>query len=291
MKKPAFFFLLLLWCLQLVAQKEVSVAASVDKSVILIGEPLQLTLNATFSNAHAPSFFVIDSLPHFEILGRSKIDTTATTSQTALKQTLTLTSWDSGAWAIPGFVIAGIKKVATKPVVIAVNYTPVSPDKEYNDVKDIIEVEKPPRETWYWYVIGAVLLLLFLSLLFPKKKKEAAAETVIQEGAFKTALKELETLRHKSALDDKAYFTELIQIFRTYLLRSKGIQSLQQTTGDLSQKLQTLALPHGDLKKLVDTLQLSDFVKFAQYQADTAERDGAWNQIKESITAIEPLKQ
>lgn len=291
MKKPFVFFVFLFFCVPLFAQKGNSVSASVDKETILIGEPLELTLSATFSNAHVPSFFVLDSMLHFEIRNRSKVDTQTTAGQTILKQTLTLTSWDSGGWLIPALSIAGLKGPATKPIPINVAYTPVAPGKEYNDIKDIIEVEKPPRETWYWYVIGVVLLLLIGLLLFPKKKKEAVAENRIQEGAYKTALNELERLRSTTSPDDKVYFTQLIQIFRTYLQRGKGIHSFQQTTDDLSRQLQTLSLPHEDLKKLVATLQLSDFVKFAQYNATADEQDRSWYQIKESITAIEQVKQ
>src|SRR5215217_1649997 len=232
MKKPyvlALFFSIS--CLHLFAQKSSAVKASIDKTSILVGQPLQLTLEATFSNPHTPAFFEFDSLTHFEILNRSRIDTVAISGQTTLKQTLTLTSWDSGAWAIPALSLIAAKSVATKPLPVTVTFTPMQPNQDYHDIKDIIDVQKPPRETWYWYVIGAVLLLLFLLLLFPKKKKQDVAEkAVIQEGAYKHALKELETLRTKAALDDKIYFTELIQIFRTYLQQRKGIHSFQQTT-------------------------------------------------------------
>jgi len=47
---------------------------------------------------------------------------------------------------------------------------------------------------------------------------------------------------------------------------------------------------HEDLKKLVHTLQVSDFVKFAQLAVNADEREDAWQEIKKSITAIEPIK-
>lgn len=288
MKKPAALFFFFCWCLQLLAQQATTVAASVDKASILIGEPLQLTLQATFSKPHTPVFFQIDTVPHFEIQYRSKIDTQVVSSKLVLRQTVTLTSWDSGAWAIPPLRLPGVRGVATTAVPVAVTFTPMPPNQDYHDIKDILEVQKPARTTWYWYVIGAILLLLLLLLMFPKKKREAMADaTIAREGAYKQALKNLEALQHKSALDDKTYFTELIQIFRTYLQQRKGIHSFQQTTDDLSRQLQGLALPHGDLKMLVQTLQLSDFVKFARYTVAANERDEAWQEIRKSITAIE----
>lgn len=292
MKKPFVLFLFVLWCGAAVAQKGVTAAASVDKTSILIGEPLQLTLEVTFSKPHAFAFSTLDSLPHFEVLNRSKIDTQATSGQTIVKQIITLTSWDSGAWRIPALSPATVKGVATKPIIINVTFTAASPNQEYHDIKDIIEVQKPPRKTWYWYLVGAVLLLLFVLLLFPKKKKETVPEAAVaKESAYKIALKELDALKNKPGLDDKAYFTDLIQVFRTYLQHGKGIHSFQQTTDDLSRQLQALHLPYADFKKLVHTLQLSDFAKFAQYNAVPGEREQAWEEIRKSIMAIEPVQK
>lgn len=291
MKKPyVLIFVFTFLYVHLFAQKDISVTASVDKSSILIGQPFKLMLEATFSNPHTPSFFQFDTLAHFEVLNRSRIDTQATNGSTVLKQTVTLTSWDSGAWAIQSFTLPG-EKAVTKPLPINVAYTPMQPNQDYHDVKDILDVPKPERHTWYWYLIGAALLLLVLLLVFPKKKKLAVADTVaIREGALRHALRELDDLRVKEALDDKTYFTELIRIFRTYLQQRKGIHSFQQTTDDLSRQLQALQLPHEDFKKLVLTLQLSDFVKFAQLTVQPQEREEAWNEIKKSITAIENVK-
>ena len=290
MKIPPFFLFCLLLCGTLLAQPRNTTNASVDKTTILIGEPLQLTLQATFSNTHAPSFFTIDSLPHFEILNKEKIDTQALNGQTILEQKITLTSWDSGAWSIPALAIAGVKGVTTKPLQVSVTFTPTPPNQEYHDIKDIIEVQPPPRTTWYWYVAGALLLLLLLALVFPKTKKAPLPETgIIREGAYKQALKELDMLKQHPGSLDTDYFTALIHIFRTYLQQGKGIHSFQQTTGDLSRQLQALALPHEDLKKLEQTLQLSDFVKIAQYHTTAAERENAWEEIRKSIVAIEQL--
>ncbi|HUQ96645.1 MAG TPA: hypothetical protein VM010_03200 [Chitinophagaceae bacterium] len=291
MKNLLFFtcFFMLFCCLPVQAQKQMSVTVATDKSTILIGEPVQLTIEATFSKAHVPLFFQIDSLEHFEILSRSKIDTLSTDTQIILKQVVTLTSWDSGTWQIPALSLPTEKILLTKPVAVIVSYSPMSPTQDYHDVKDIIDVTKPVRTTWYWYVIGAGLLLLLLLLVFPKKKKELVV--VQKESAYKIALKDLDTLHTKTALDDTTYVTELILIFRAYLQQRHGIHSFQQTTGELGRQLEQLTWQDGDLKKLVDILQLSDYIKFAQYKATATERENAWNEIKQSIVAIEQMKK
>lgn len=292
MKKPYLLCFLILFGAVLYAQKGITLSASVNRNSILIGEPLELTLQATFSKAHVPVFIMPDSLPQFEILSRSKIDSQTTAGQTVLKQTVTLTSWDSGIWAIPAIYLTGKKGAATKPLVINVTHTQVAPGKDYNDVKDILNVQKPQRHTWYWYVVGAVLLLLLLLLVFPKTRKKPAETTaVIRESAYKKAMDRLNNLQAIKEPDDKAYFTELIVIFRTYLQHGKDIHSFHQTTDDLGRQLQQLELPHEHLKKLVYTLQLSDFVKFARYSTSGTERQAAFEEIKQSIILIEQIKK
>ncbi|HVF82055.1 MAG TPA: hypothetical protein VM884_08985, partial [Flavisolibacter sp.] len=90
-----------------------------------------------------------------------------------------------------------------------------------------------------------------------------------------------------ASANSKQYYTELVTIFRTYLKGAKGIQSFSKTTDDLNIQLQVLKLPSTAYHELVQTLRLSDLVKFAQYKADTETSAGSLATIKQSITTIE----
>src|SRR5438093_8415871 len=107
-------FVLLFSC-SAFGQKKPSVAASVDKPAILIGEPLELRLSAEFNNPSAVSFFHIDSIPHFEVVQQAKIDTQQSGTNLRLSQRIMLISWDSGKWKQPAFTLAHLS-VKTKPV-------------------------------------------------------------------------------------------------------------------------------------------------------------------------------
>ena len=98
------------------AQNKTVVKAVIDKSKILIGEPLRLTLEADIPEHEAIRFFQFDSIPHFEFLGRPKIDTSNTGRGTLLKQVLTLTSFDSGHWVIPAFLLTGDIRTDSIPI-------------------------------------------------------------------------------------------------------------------------------------------------------------------------------
>lgn len=261
---------------------------SFDKQKILLGEPLQMKIETLLGNgenrAHLDTVFSPDSLPHFEVLDRGKIDTSNTSAGVYIKQTITLTSWDSGSWSLPTMNSNGI---LSKPITIDVTYTsPWDARQPYHDIKGIIPVKRPGQSTWWWYVIGAAVLIGLFLLFFPKGKKGEAAST-IDSNAYKKAMQQLDELQKRNITDSKLYYTELINVFRAYLKGAKGIQSFTKTTDDLSIQLQSQKLPQERYNNLVQTLRLSDLVKFAQYNPEAATNNEAFNAIKQSITTLE----
>lgn len=286
-KYLSLFLLSLLICTASLAQNKAPVAATVDRAKILIGEQFDLILDARFSDAAAASFFKVDSLEHFEIIKRSKIDTATVGKEVLLSQRITLTSWDSGRWQIPSFALAN-NAHKTKPIAIDVVFSsPFDPKQDYHDVKDILNVQKPTQPKWYWYLIGAVLLIGLFILLFPKKKKEKV-ETVVHPDAYKTAIADLVKLKkEKNTKDAKVFYSGLIDVFRKYLLQRKGIQSFSQTTDELAVLIKPLQLPKETYHKLVETLQLSDAVKFAKFIPTEEEKEDSLTIIGKTIEAIE----
>ncbi len=286
MKKIFSLFILLITLSGTLFSQRSSVSATVNKEKILIGEQVQLYLKAVLPKGGAFPWFVVDTFPHFEILQQSKIDSQLTSEGLFLQQTITLTSWDSGRWFIPAFSFANTK---TKPVMVTVGYTQMAPDQPYNDIKDIIEVEKPFASNWYWYLIGiAVLVALFLLFFPPKQEKSIAATPVPAEDAYKAALKRLGKL---NAGDDPKYlYTELVDVFRDYLQKRKNIQSFSKTTDDLSVQIKELQLPVEQYHQLVQVLRLSDMVKFAKYQPQLRENEEAMSVIEKNIITIENLQ-
>ncbi|HEX2533168.1 MAG TPA: hypothetical protein VHK69_05505 [Chitinophagaceae bacterium] len=284
------FFLWIIGCLAMAsgAAQAVKVSAAADRAAILIGEPLQLQLQATMPGGQPVEWFATDSFPHFEVLQRGAVDTVRDGTTLTLRQTLTLTSWDSGAWQLPSFYLPQSNR--TPPIRVTVNYTDADPGQPYHDIKDIVDVPPAPRETWYWYVIGAILLLLLVLLLMPRRKKAVPKPApVVTEDSYRVALKRLETLQQGglATTDPKAYFTELTAIFREYLHRRKGIWSYSQTTDDLAVQVQHLSLERTRHTALVQALRLSDVVKFARYQPLPEESGEALTIIKQSIQTIE----
>src|SRR5262249_1281724 len=115
--------------------------STVDKQKIVIGEPIQLMLEATVTGEAPLTWPNLDSLPHFDFLEKGKVDSTIKNGEGYYRQYLTVTSFDSGAYAIPRLTfIEGNKKYFSDSVRIDIGYSKFDPSKDYHDIKDIIEV-------------------------------------------------------------------------------------------------------------------------------------------------------
>ncbi len=262
--------------------------ATVDRNDILIGEQFRLHLQANFLGNEPLMWKSIDTIPRFEILSKSEVDTVKVEEGFALSQDFLLTSWDSGKLQIPSFILY---RWQTKPIPINVAYSPSPFDttQPYHEIRDILEVRKPIEEQWYWYLILLLVIVVLFLLFFPKGKKKDKTEFVPDEGAYKTALKKLEKLKAADASDPKQLYTELILVFREYLKRRKNIHSFSKTTDDLGLQLQKLKMDRDQYGELLQTMRLSDLVKFAKFHPSREEDLKSIETIKESIMNIENL--
>ena len=247
------------------AQNKTVVKATVNRTQILIGEPITLTLETDVPEHEPIRFFQLDSIPHFEFLNRQKIDTVNTGSGTVLTQVMQITSFDSGHWVIPSMSLG--ENLATDSIPVDVGFSPFNPDQPYHDIKEIIEVtpeEKKEQIKWWYFVAGAVSLLLILVLVFRRKKKPAAVVVQPPPDPYREAMEQLKKLQAEK-VDAKQFYSRLTDIFRIYVFEKKGIHSLQNTTHDLVAQLRSLNMPKDQFEQLEQALMLSDFVKFAKY--------------------------
>lgn len=272
----------------LLAQNNITVKASVDRNQVLIGEKITLRLEANIPINEPIRFFQFDTLPHFEISAREKIDTNDLSDGTALSQLIHITSFDSGHWVIQPFVLTA--NVATDSIPIDVGYTPFDPAKPYHDIKDIIEVGvEENKKNYQWLYIAAAVLVLLLTIiwLLLKKKKEVPPPPIAMSvDPYKEAMLQLEWLLNNKP-GAKQYYSGLTDIFRSYLFAKKGIHSMKETTDDLINQLKKLSIPADQFEQLSQSLRLSDFVKFARYIPTTEDDKTVFQVIKTTIDTIE----
>lgn len=288
-KRQIIFFISLIFVQVVIAQEVSTIKASVNKNKILIGEPIQLTIEAYLSPEPAKKFPVIDTIEHFEFIGDPVIDTTDKNGGRSFKGVYTITSFDSGHWVIPSFFL--LQNVKTDTIPVDVMFSDFDPEQEYHDIKDILEVKPPKKKMeWWWYAAGAALLFGLVWLYLQRKKKpKPAAVLKIVINPYEEAIKQLEQLKMDRP-DAKQYHSRLTDIFRLYIFRKKGILSLQKTTDDLVLQLKSLNLNKEQFDKLSQSLRLSDFVKFAKYIPGNDDDRNAFDEIKNAIMVIEKME-
>src|SRR5204863_9459235 len=95
-----YFLTVLVSCFSfLLSVQQPVVKTAVDKSEIIIGDQLKLTIEASFNPEEYRITWpaIPDSILHFEVVNRSKMDSLYRDKKLAgLVQTITLTSFDSG---------------------------------------------------------------------------------------------------------------------------------------------------------------------------------------------------
>jgi hypothetical protein len=272
------------------AQSNITAKATADKDKILLGEQIKLTLEAAFPANEVFNFFAVDTFPNFEIIESKKIDTISNGSEIILKQEILITSFDSGHWVIPSFVLN--EKLQTDTIPVDIGYTAnFDPKQKYHDIKDIIEPapEEKKKPWWFWYAVaaGSVLTILLIWLLTRKKKMHALVKApVIDLNAYSDALKKLEALKKENP-SAKIFHTQLTDIFRVYVQKRKGLQSMQKTTDDLIVQLRSLNMDKERYNELAQALRLTDFVKFAKYEPAAKDTETVFTVIKNAIMQIE----
>jgi LPXTG-motif cell wall-anchored protein len=277
--------LLLLVSTRVFSQSNPTIRASVDKNKIILGESFVLTVEVQLPAGTKNTFKEIDTIPHFEFVGEPVIDSSTSGNGTSIKGLYTLTSFDSGHWVIPSFVLS--RNIQSDTLPIDVVFTDFNPDQPYHDIKDIINVRPRAQKQWWWYVIGGALLLGLLVLYLVRRKK---APIVQKPGRsidpYEEALTELDQL-HRSKPEARQYYTRLVDIFRLYIFRRKNILSLQKTTDDLVIQMKGLGLDTDQYKKLSQALRMADFVKFAKYVPGADDDTATYKDIRNAIVTIE----
>ncbi|MGG9961581.1 hypothetical protein [Ferruginibacter sp. SUN106] len=292
------------FCTQDIFAQSPSVKTVVDKNDILIGEPIQYKVTSTFpSGVYKVSGIILpDSVAHFDIVEKGKIDTSIQDNTTTLQQTITLTSFDSGRWNIPAFKINfdPVKDdttifLSTDSIAVNVGYAPADSTSQLRDIKPIMEVE---IKSYLWYYIGGgIILLVIIGFLIwkyvIKKAKTDTTDFTAKLSPYDEAIQNLDKLKQlnlQNPEDIKQYHAKLSSIFKWYISRRQKLSIMNKTTGDVLVQLAENNLPKDTLTNAATALRCGDAVKFAKYLPVTSESEECFNKIKATIHFIHSSK-
>jgi len=284
MQKRIFLFLFLfsLSALRLGAQ-ELRPIISTERDSILIGDQINLKIQVSIDPKTKVAWprFEEFLMPKIEILNRSNIDSLWNKeNELKLEQNLTITSFDTGYYQIPGVEFtyqnpgdeAFLKSLSNSLDLYVVTLA-VDTTKAIMPIKGPIGAPITWREIAPWLILGIVIIgmIIFLIYYFKRRAKKEPVFKIKSKPkipAHIIALSELEQLKTKKLWQEgkfKQYYTELIDIIRVYLEDQFGIEAMEMTSEEINQIVAKEKLIDKDLKKkLADALSISDLVKFAK---------------------------
>lgn len=290
----------LLYEQDILAQKP-SIRTSVDKSKIVIGEQIHYTVSTSMpDNTYRLSWFTIpDSLGHFQVVQRNRIDSSFVNGNLNFSQNITLTSFDSGIQVIPSFVL-NIEQLQgdtsfnllTDSIPIQVSFSPMDSVETFHDIKSIIEVKKE-WAWWLWAVLAVAVVLLIFWIRFLVKffrKKPASPDLFNSRLApYEEAMQSLTGLQQQLLLqrdEVKEYHTRLSEIFKRYLSRKLKTYKMNLTADEILMELDEYSPGKEQLFAFANCLRMSSAVKFAKYIPLQSDSEKCLEQTKEMITTI-----
>jgi hypothetical protein len=282
-----------------------SVNIVADKTDILIGEQLSLKITANFPAGikNIYWFTIPDSILHFEMVESGKIDSVINKDNSRqFQQTLLLTSFDSGRWAIPSFLIKSkggdreaVYNLKTDSYFVNVSYAPADSTNQLRDIKPIIEVSV--KNYLLYYIAAGVLLLLIAAFLIwrytKKRKPMPELQFTGKLSPYEEAMQELDKLNKlnlQQGEEIKQFHAKAAAIFKWYISRKQRFSIMNKTTGDVLIHLTENKLPKQIITDVADALRCGDAVKFAKYLPPVTQSSQCFNKIKETIHFIHTSK-
>jgi hypothetical protein len=288
MLKRSLALLLFALALPSMHAQTVSVKATLDSTVLLIGQQslLHLEVSGPASLHYLFPTFPGDTLVKgIEILSRGKLDTVRMENdRIELKTDYLVTSFDSGLYYIPPVkILAGTDTVESNFMGLKVMTFDVDTAKV--EIFDIKGVAKPD------FVLGdyAVAILTFLlvyiliiMLIWYILRKKYHVEKGVEESNVSllpphvVAIMELDRLRTEKLWKkgkNKEYYTELSDVVRKYIERRFQVNALEMTTEEILILFRKDRNTQSVYQNLRQILQTADMVKFAKTEPLESENE------------------
>lgn len=291
-----FFFTLSCWVsvAAQTPQPAVQVKAYLDSAKIKIGEQVQLHLCVSAPASTKNLLITWPSLgdtlrKEVEIVTHGEIDTMTNEKQfpnaVMYEQVLTLTSFDSGYWAIQPFVFTvnndTTQRYETEALLLQVNTVPT--DTSMASIRDIrtVYTEKFDWNVYLPYV-ALFLAIILLSMLITiwvvrrKKKMPVVIPEIPKEEAHIYAFRELDRIEQEKIWKEgkvKMYYTDLTHVLRTYMEMRYRVHAMELTSVEILTLMKHRNLEVRQYEQLQQILHLADYVKFAKMETLEAENE------------------
>lgn len=221
-------------------------------------------------------------------------------SKTGREQRITITSFDSGYYAVPPFTLIlngdSSKPLLTDAMLLHVQGMVVDTTLA---IKDIKEPLKDPFD-WHeliplfeWIGLGLVVLVILILVIRQLMKKKPVEKKILkpQIPPHVLALENLRKLNEQKLWQHgnlKVYHSNLTDIIRLYIEQRFRINALEQTSDEILSSFKSVTVSIESRERLQQVFRLADLVKFAKQHALPDENEMS---MKNAIAFVEETKQ
>lgn len=267
--------------------QDVKVKATIDSNAIRIGEQTKLHLSIEYRGDKGPikiqwPTFKDTIIEKIEIVEVSKTDTTIPDKNDPLKfiqsQHITITSFDSGFYAIPPFTFTingdTTHKYETEALLFQVNNVATDTTQAIKDIKQPMDEpfhwkEALPYVYWGLGIAAVVAIIAFIIHKLAKRKPIVPEKPKVKIPPHVIALQELEKIKAEKLWlqeKEKMYYSQVSDALRLYIEERFNIQALEQTSDEIMANMRNVVIDQESKNKLKQILLLADLVKFAKEQ-------------------------
>lgn len=290
------------------AGKAQSIKASLDSSQITMGYQTAVRFDIV-SRSNSPVEVLIDKAAfprEVDIIDWVNGDTTDIgNGLVEIKRALIIQSFDSGVYTLPPFLmLAGPSDtLRTRPLTLKVNPVDVSNMKDINPIAGAVDFERrwydwlPDWITEYWELWLAALILISASicayLILTKKVEVPLVPKKKPIPPYQLALLRLSALKDENLWQsgqEKEYYTRLIDILRDYLQGRFGINAMEMTSRQITNKLQEHEATRMSNDRMKRILEIADMVKFAKVRPLPDDNFRAFNEALQFVEETKPVE-
>jgi hypothetical protein len=261
--------------------EDIVIDTRVDRSDVTVGDPITYTLTIRYRPEIKPSLPGWGvNLGQFEIQDYSVTDPVKEQDYYIQESTYRIATYYAENYTIPSVTVnyrdrnGEDQSITSEPIEITVHSIAPSEAKEIRTIKPPRQI--PPDYTIYYVIAGAVVGLAALIAGFiwfmkwrAKHKSLLPEPEVPLRPAHELAYEELETLINSTLLTDqriKEYYFELSEIVRRYFSRRFGILTLERTSSEILEDLNSMDEISESLHEdIASHFSHCDWVKFAKY--------------------------
>lgn len=262
-----------------------------DSTKFLIGSRVGITIELETEKGAIVEWPVFgDTITRsIEIVAKNPVDTTGVKggNKLLLKQTLTITSFDTGFVVIPPIAFKvtsggqGPVELKSEAVLFEVQGLKVDMAKDIKDIKPVLTAPYTLRDFLPWLLLLAALGLLgSLAWFFIRNRRKnkplISLPSKPQKPPHIIALEMLEELRKEQVWQKgqvKEYYTRLTDILREYFEKRFGVNAAEMTSEEILYAMKDHLSEYSSMSDLRKVLTLADLAKFAKGQPIGAENE------------------